>query len=176
MPTWLTNTSHKLKWLSSLSPFHQLEHMALTLQIPLLNFNIGARHNYCPTVDTVMGMGVHDMQHTRASPRQSHTMCTDIHLPFRDQFDKWQQTNKVLAPSSPSLATDTKRLATDKQSNGNRQMKGGSVISNFFFLFTECLATVKQTVWQQTKQTNTVILCIGRWVWLFITCSTPSWP
>ena len=35
---------------TSLSPFLQLEHMALTLQIPLLNFNMGARHNplsYC---------------------------------------------------------------------------------------------------------------------------------
>ena len=70
---------------------------------------------HCPTVDTVMGMGVNDMQHTMASPRQSQTLGTDIHLPFRDQFDKWQQTSKGLAPSSPSLATDTKRLATDKQ-------------------------------------------------------------
>ena len=90
--------------------------MALTLQIPLLNFNMGARHNYCHTVDTVMGMGVHDMQHTMASPRQSQTLGTDIHLPFRDQSDKCLQTNRGLAPPSPSLATDTKRLATDKQS------------------------------------------------------------
>ena len=49
------------------------------------------------------------------SLQQSQTLGTDIHLPFRDQFDKWQQTNKGLAPSSPSLATDTKRLATEKQ-------------------------------------------------------------
>ena len=62
--------------------------MALTLQIPLLNFNMGARHNHCHTVDTVMGMGVRDIQHTMASPRQSQTMGTVIHLPFRDQFDK----------------------------------------------------------------------------------------
>ena len=45
-----------------------------------------------------MGMGVHDMQHTMASPRQSQTLGTDIHLPFRDQFDKYKQTNKGLAP------------------------------------------------------------------------------
>ena len=109
------NTSLKLKWLWSLSPSLQLDHMAPTLQIPLLNFNMGARINHCHTVDTVMGMGVDDMQHTMASPRQSQTLGTDIHLPFRDQFDKWQQTSKGLAPSSPSLATDTKRLATDKQ-------------------------------------------------------------
>ena len=62
-----------------------------------------------------MGTGVHGMQHTMASPRQSQTLGTDIHLPFRDQFDKWQQTNKGLAPLSLSLATVTKRLATDKQ-------------------------------------------------------------
>ena len=69
-------------------------------------------------------MGVHDMQHTMASPRQSQTLGTDIHLPFRDQFDKWQQTNKGLAPSSPSLATDTKRLTTDKQSVWKQTNKG----------------------------------------------------
>ena len=97
-------------------PLLQLEHMALTLQIPLLNFNMGVRHNHCHTVDTVMGMGVHDMQHTMASPRQSQTLGTDIHLPFRDQSDKCLQTNRGLSPPSPSLATDTKRLATDKQS------------------------------------------------------------
>ena len=88
MSTWLTNTSLKLKRLPSLSPFLLLEHMALTLQIPLLNFNMGARHNHCHTEDTVMGMDVRDMQHTMASPRQSQTMGTGIHLPFRDQFDK----------------------------------------------------------------------------------------
>ena len=49
---------------------------------------MGARHDHCHTVDTVMGMGVRDMQHTMASPRQSQTMGTVIHLPFRDQFDK----------------------------------------------------------------------------------------
>ena len=38
------------------------------------------------TVDTAMGMGVNDMQHTMASLRQ--TMGTDIDLLFRDQFDK----------------------------------------------------------------------------------------
>ena len=74
-----------------------------------------ARYNYCHTADTVMGMGVRDMQHTMASPRLSQTMGTVIHLPFRDQFDKWQQTNRGLAPPSPSLATDTKCLAADKQ-------------------------------------------------------------
>ena len=70
------------------APSFNSEHMALTLQIPLSNFNMGARHNHCHTVDTVMGMGVRDMQHTMTSPRQSQTMDTVIHLPFRDQFDK----------------------------------------------------------------------------------------
>ena len=68
-----------------------------------------------------MGMGVHDMQHTMASPRQSQTLGTDIHLPFRDQFDKWQQTNKGLAPASPSLATDTKPRQQTSSRSGNRQ-------------------------------------------------------
>ena len=62
--------------------------MALTLQIPLLNLNMGAWHNHCHTVDMVMGMGVRDIHHTMASQRQSQTMGTVIHLPFRDQFDK----------------------------------------------------------------------------------------
>ena len=61
--------------------------MALTLQMPLLNFDMGARHSHCHTLDTAMGMGVQDMQHTMASLRQSQTMGTNIHLLFRDQFD-----------------------------------------------------------------------------------------
>ena len=32
-------------------PSFNSEHMALTLQIPLYNFNMGARHNHCHTVD-----------------------------------------------------------------------------------------------------------------------------
>ena len=71
------------------APSFNSEHLALALQIPLFNFNMGARHNHCHTVDTVMGrpMGVRvrDMQHTMANPKQSLTMGTDIHLPFRDQ-------------------------------------------------------------------------------------------
>ena len=43
-----------------------------------------------------MGMGVYDMQYTMASPRQSQTLGTDIHLPFRDQFDKWQQNKAAI--------------------------------------------------------------------------------
>ena len=101
MSTWPTNTSLKLKWLSIdrpsapsfnlniwLSPFKSL--------CLILTWGRGIIH--CHTVDTVMGMGVHDTQHTMASPRQSQTLGTDIHLPFRDQFDKWKQTNKGLAP------------------------------------------------------------------------------
>ena len=54
MSTWPMNTSLKLKWLLFLSPLLQLEHMALTLQNPLLNFNMGVRHNplsHCRYVD-----------------------------------------------------------------------------------------------------------------------------
>ena len=40
-----------------------------------------------------MGMGVHDMQHTMASPRQSQTLGTDIHLPFRDQNSELRTQN-----------------------------------------------------------------------------------
>ena len=104
-------------------------YMALTLQIPLLNFNMGARHNHCQTVDTVMSMGVDDMQHTMASPRLSQTMGTDIHLPFRLTSDNrqtkgwllhrrvWQQTLSVWQQTSSR--------------SGNRQLKGGFVIGHF---------------------------------------------
>ena len=88
---------------------------------------MGARHNHCHTADTVMGMGVRDMQHTMASPRQSQTMGTDIHPTFRDQFDKRQQPNKGWLLHLPSLATDTKRLATDKKSVWQQTI--------FFFFF-----------------------------------------
>ena len=45
----------------------------------------GNRQNHCHTVDRAMSMGVHSMQHTIASLRQSQTMDTDTHLLCRNQ-------------------------------------------------------------------------------------------
>ena len=39
--------------------------MALAPQFPMINFIAG--HNHCHTVDTAMGMGVHNIQHTIAT-------------------------------------------------------------------------------------------------------------
>ena len=108
---------------------------------------------HCHSVDTVMGMSVHDMQHTRASPRQSQTLALifisffGISLTSNNRQTKgwllhsrvWQQTQSVWQQTSSR--------------SGNRQIKGGSVIGLFLRAdsTTEGLATVKQTVWQLTK-------------------------
>ena len=128
-----------------------------------------------------MGMGVHDMQHTMARPRQSQTLGTDITSLFVISLTSdnrqtkgwllyrrvWQQTLSVWQQTSSR--------------SGNRQKKGGSVIG--LFLTTDSktggLATVKQTVWQQTKplshwfqlSDNDVLFCLLN-IW---TAMTETW-
>ena len=109
------NTSLKLIWLWSLSPFLQLEHMALILQIPLLNFNMGARHN--PLSHCRYGDGYGCPWHA-AYHGESKAVANFGHWyspPF--SWSVWQvATDKQRVGSFiSSLATDTERLATDKQ-------------------------------------------------------------
>ena len=73
----------------------------------------GRAFNHCHSIDIAMGMGVNYMQHTIASLRQLQTMGSEIHLLFRDQFDKIQQTKKGWLRRRWVWQTDNRDLVTD---------------------------------------------------------------
>ena len=147
MSTWPTNTSLKLKWLSSLSPFLQLEHMALILQIPLLNFNMGARHN--PLSHCRYGDGYEWPWHA-AYHGESKAVANFGHWYFIALFvisltSNNRQTKGWLLHRRVWQQTPIVWQQTSSQSR-NRQIKGGSVIG----LFSE--QTLRLRVWQQSNR------------------------
>ena len=148
--------SRTLKCLSSTYP--QLQHMAhehlsCTLQIPLLDFNMEARHNHCNTVDTAMGMGVHNIYaaYHGKSEAVAKYMGTDIYLFF--SWSVW------------TVTTDKRRV--------------GSATWVWQCSDTRVWQQKNSSVWQHTNKgwlrhwafCNTVD--IGRWVLVSIICNTP---